>query len=269
MDRAMTLRMSEKMIKKDLESEFTFEDFKTIADNEKVIASNEDVEVYTKSLVLCFLFRNFEYYKIEDYIITFGTNIVSLCNSRDWYNGLSKIIQGSLEDLLIDISRRVELEIFAHLYEALELFFKRPEIFEESLKVYLTKNICEVEKVATLDAAESYKYEQISIPGVPLKKKNERANDLFSRTNYTRKESIRKTLRKYVIKNYDEDAFTDFIEAFNKIIDGLEIDKFSIIQIKTKYKEAIENLYKYVSPIWLEEQEKKDQNQLTLFDFIG
>lgn len=271
MDRAMLLKMSKEMIKKDLANPLTFDDLKKIADQTESTSSDEEQEVYTKSSLIYFLFNNLNYYNIEDYVMTFGTNIIKLCSNKDGYNCLSRIINGSLEDLLVDISRRVEIELMVHLYDALELFIKVPELFDEKLRRYITKNICEVEQVATLDAAESYQYEQITIPGVITKKKKERANEVFSRTNFYRKESVRKSIRKYVLSNYDEEKFENFITAFNKLLDELDITKYEILQIKNKYTELIDKLYIYVAPIWLEEKEekeKKDVNQLTLFDYI-
>lgn len=269
MDRAAALRMSKDMMKKDLESKITFNDFKSIADKSDNDSSTEDMEVYTKSLVICFLFENLSYYAIEDYVMTFGTNIISICNSRDWYNGLSRVISASLEDLSVEIGRRVEIEVLVHLFDLLEIYLKRPELFEESIKKNITKNICEVKTVATMDAAEEFKYEQITIDGITTKNKKEKASEKFSRTNFYRKDNIKKNIRKYIINNYDEEMFTRFIDEFNRSLDQLDISKFSLEEIKSRYKEVIEKLYIYVAPIWLEKEEKKDVNQLTLFDFLG
>lgn len=273
MDRIMTLKMADAMIKNDLVSPITFKDFKTIADaiksNKEIEreSGNEGIEVYTKSSLIFFLFENLNYYEIEDYIQTFGTKIIKLCSSYDWYNGLSKIINGALEELLVDISRRVEFETVAHLYDALETFLKRPEDFELKLKKSIHKNICNIGEVSTIDTAENYKYEQLTMPNVPQKKTQ--ANEIFSRTNFFRKENIKKNIKKYVIKNYNEETFQAFINALNKVIEELNISRFAQTQLIDKYSDVIQKLYIAVGALWLEEQAKRDVNQLTLFNFIG
>lgn len=268
MDRAMALRMSEKMIAKDLIEPLIFEDFKFIVDNTESKMSDEESEVYTKSNLICFLFSNFKYYTIEDYLMTFSTNIITLCRSKDGYNISSRILSACIEDLLLDISRRVETELMLHLYEALEIYLKNKDLFKSRIDLVLKENICEAISVSTLDVAEEFKYEQMEIPGIIEGKKKERPNELLSKTNYYRKDSIRKGIRKYVINNYDENLFSDFINEFNQVIDELDISKYDQVNLKIKYKELIEKLYIYVAPLWLEKEESRDVNQLTLFDYL-
>lgn len=266
MDRTMALNMSKEMIRKDLESPLTFEYFKEIVDNTKITSSTEDQEVYTKSTLICFLFDSLSYCEIEDYIMLFGSNVKRMCASIDWYNGVARMIQASVYDLLVEISRRIETEVLLHLYDMLEIFLKYPELFSEKVTKYIDKNICDVNKLATLDVAEEYQYEQLGITGIVQKK--ERANEKFSKANYYRKDNIRKSIKKYILKNYNEESFGDFVKALDNVIDNLDISKEKIYQLKEKYKEVIESLYVYVSPIWLDNQNKKDVNQLTLYDYI-
>lgn len=268
MNRVMGLKMSQELIKRDLECPLTFNDFKNIVDTSEQLPASKELEVLAKTELIYVLFASLSYHKIESYLKNFSKSIVSLCNSKDGYNALSKIISACLSDILLDVSRRVEIETMTHLLDLIETYPVFYDIFKKKVEIYLCTNICDIKSTSSLDLAENLKesqnIEQQYFDFVSAKESKEDFNEIVSRNNYNKKDSLIKRLRKTVLKNYNEESITNFINDFNKIVYELSIDESEKQLIVEKYGAIIIKLYTFAAPIWLSEQENREYKQITL-----
>lgn len=268
MNRVMGLKMSQELIKRDLKCPLSFADFKNIVDTSEQLPASKELEVLAKTELIYVLFSNFSYHKIELYLKNFSKSIVSLCNSKDGYNLLSKIISACLSDILLDVSRRVEIETMTHLLDLLETYPVFPDLFQKKIEKYICSNICDTKSTSSLDLAESLKenqkIEQQSLSFIFDYSKKDDFNEIVSKNNYSKKDSLIKRLRKNVLKNYNEESITNFINDFNKIVDELNIPENEKQIIVEKYGTIVIKLYTFAAPIWLNEQENIEYKQITL-----
>lgn len=264
MNKTYALKISQELIKQSIESELTLSDFKRIADSTKYETSDSDMEAYLKSEIIYYLFQNMEYYKIEYYLTAFCTYIVRLASSSDGYNILAKMISASIRDMLVDVSRRVEIEVLSHLFDYFEMYYRSFLLFEESSKMTITENICNQARLSSLDIAENYRYDQDSL----TPKEKEKISEVVSKTNYNRKKRIRDKLRDYIVNNFNEKHLDSFTNELNKIIENLNLEKIEKEVLIDKYKEQIMKLYEYAVLNWMESEEK-DYQQLTLTSYLN
>lgn len=268
MNRVIGLEMSHEMIKRDLKSPLTFEDFKNIADTAKKTPASKEAEVLAKTELMYTLFSHISYYNIESYLKKFSKSIVYLCNSKDGYNALSRIISACLSDISLDISRRVEIETATHLLDLIETYPIFYDIFQKKIENCICLNICNIKSTSSLELVENLKenlnIEQQSLPFISAKNKQDDFNEIVSKNNYSKKDSLIKRLRRVVIKNFNEESITKFITDFNKIVNELNIDDSDKQLIIEKYGAIMIKLYTFAAPIWLSEQENREYKQITL-----
>lgn len=275
MNRTLALKMALVMLNKSLENKITLEEFKQTTDsillenknmkNHNSIEYEEDTGTYNKAQIFFFLFNNMAYYKTEETLFTFGSYLVSLCSGHNHYNAISKVIWASLEDIQIDLARRVEIEVLTHLCNAVESYtIASPEYFKTEFLKYISQNICIVERLTTLDIAESLDYTQETIPNISFIERKEKLKEKVSKTNYYRKEKVVKRLRSLLVRNYNEETFFEFCTEISTLIDSLNLPIYDKSILSKKYNDQIKSLYEYLAPIW-NAKKIEDKYQLSLF----
>lgn len=233
--------------------------------NHNSIEYEEDTGTYNKAQIFFFLFNNMAYYKTEETLFTFGSYLVSLCSGHDHYNAISKVIWASLEDIQIDLARRVEIEVLTHLCNAVESYTTAsPEYFKTEFLKYISQNICIVERLSSLDIAESLDYAQETIPDIDFIEKKDKLKEKMSKTNYYRKEKVVKRLRSLLVRNYNEETFFEFCTEISTLIDSLNLPIYDKSILSKKYNDQIKSLYEYLAPIW-NAKKIEDKYQLSLF----
>lgn len=215
------------------------------------IKYNKEKCEYYEAKMVDDLFSFYPYYEIYKKIEEFSEYIKSK-NSYFYY-----LVNTYIDGIDMSIVSSMDIELIAHIYELLRLFYQGFNSIDIDVALIKIKNnLSTSTSVSCLDSIPNDSYNQISF----IDEIEKEIEIEVSKVRYNKKRSIFQATYNIIKKYYTEDTFNSFEKAFIEIINLSEIPKV----LKARYIELFEYIKNNVQD-YLQEKKTKSNEKLKLF----
>lgn len=213
------------------------------------IKYNKEKCEYYEAKMVDDLFSFYPYYEIYKKIEEFSEYIKSK-NSYFYY-----LVNTYIDGIDMSIVSSMDIELIAHIYELLRLFYQGFNSIDIDVALIKIKNnLSTSTNVSCLDSISNGSYNQVSFIDETEKEIE------VSQVRYNKKRSVFQATYNIIKKYYTEDTFNSFEKAFVEIINLSDIPKV----LKDRYIDLFEYIKSNVQD-YLQEKKTKSNEKLKLF----